>query len=302
VLHGTGRFVSANVLEVMARAARSVSVSINGIIAAGSEPVRLPGLPQDPRILDSTDALELPESSGGLLVVGGGIIGLELACVFDALGRRVSVVELTPQLMPGTDPDLVRPLERRIRARYQQILLGTSVAGHRARVRRAAREFRGREGASPADFRARAGGRRARPKRQDARRGAGGVSVSNAASFPSTGRCAPTCRTFSRSATSPHRRCWLTRPCTREGGRGSRRRPQARGRLARDSFGAYTDPEIAWVGLTETDARANGTAFRKGAFPWVANGRSLSLGREEGSPSCCSILTITACWRRHRGQ
>src|SRR6202043_1264992 len=98
-------------------------------IAAGSEAVRLPGLPEDARILDSTGALELPESSGSLLVVGGGIIGLELACVFDALGRRVSVVELTAQLMPGCDPDLVRPLERRIRARYEQILLNTRVTG-----------------------------------------------------------------------------------------------------------------------------------------------------------------------------
>src|SRR2546427_9681823 len=79
--------------------------------------------------MDSSDALELPEFSGGLLVVGGGIIGLEMACVFDALGSRVSVVELTAQLMPGCDPDLVRPLERRIRARYQQILLGTTAAG-----------------------------------------------------------------------------------------------------------------------------------------------------------------------------
>src|SRR5258708_24094550 len=95
------------------------------IIAAGSEAVRLPGLPQDPRILDSSDALELPEFSGGLLVIGGGIIGLEMACVYDALGGRVSVVELTPQLMPGTDPDLVRPLEKRLQGRYQQILTGT---------------------------------------------------------------------------------------------------------------------------------------------------------------------------------
>ena len=117
-----------NVLEVMSASGSQRIRFEQCIIAAGSEPVRLPGLPPDPRIMDSTDALELPEFSGGLLVVGGGIIGLEMACVFDALGSRVSVVELTPQLMPGCDPDLVRPLERRIRARYQQILLGTRVA------------------------------------------------------------------------------------------------------------------------------------------------------------------------------
>src|SRR5262249_35492817 len=91
--------------------------------------VRLPGLPQDQRIIDSTGALEVPVFSGPILVIGCGIIGLEMACVFDALGNRVSVVELTRQLMPGVDSDLLRPLERRIRSRYQQILLGTKVAG-----------------------------------------------------------------------------------------------------------------------------------------------------------------------------
>src|SRR5579863_1201466 len=127
VVQGSGRFVSPNVLEVMGTSGSQRIRFEQCIIAAGSEPIGLPGLPADPRILDSTDALELPEFSGGLLVIGGGIIGLEMACVYDALGSRVSVVELTPQLMPGCDPDLVRPLERRIRGRYEQILLGTKV-------------------------------------------------------------------------------------------------------------------------------------------------------------------------------
>ncbi|MGH8269633.1 MAG: FAD-dependent oxidoreductase, partial [Steroidobacteraceae bacterium] len=128
VVQGVGRFVSPNVLEVMSNSSSERIHFEQCIIAAGSEAIRLPGLPADPRIMDSTDALELPEFSGGLLVIGGGIIGLEMACVYDALGSRVSVVELTPQLMPGCDPDLVRPLERRIRSRYEQILLGTRVA------------------------------------------------------------------------------------------------------------------------------------------------------------------------------
>ena len=131
--------MSPNVLEVMGTSGSERIRFEQCIIAAGSEPVRLPGLPKDPRILDSTDALELPEFSGGLLVIGGGIIGLEMACVFDALGTRVSVVELTPQLMPGCDADLVRPLERRIRARYEQILLGTKVAGIEAQAGGSAR-------------------------------------------------------------------------------------------------------------------------------------------------------------------
>src|SRR5207302_570811 len=207
VVRGTGRFVGPNVLEVMGTSGSQRIHFDQCIIAAGSEPVRLAGLPDDPRILDSTDALELPSFSGGLLVVGGGIIGLEMACVFDALRVRVSVVELTPQLMPGCDPDLVRPLERRIRSRYGQILLGTRVEGI--------------DGAP------------------------GGMHVGKVASEVAAG----------------HKRAFDVRTI-----------PSV----------AYTDPEIAWLGLTETDARANGTAFRKGAFPWVANGRSLSLGRDEG--------------------
>ena len=91
--------------------------------------MKLPDLPDDPRIMDSTGALELPPNVKRLLVIGGGIIGLEMACVYDALGTKVSVVELTPGLMPGCDPDLVRPLEKRLRARYEQILVGTKVTG-----------------------------------------------------------------------------------------------------------------------------------------------------------------------------
>ncbi|MBV9696555.1 MAG: dihydrolipoyl dehydrogenase, partial [Gammaproteobacteria bacterium] len=129
VLRGSGRFVSPNVLEVAGATGTERVRFEQCIIAAGSEPVRLPNLPDDPRVIDSTGALELPEFGGPLLVIGGGIIGLEMACVYDAIGTQVSVVELTAQLMPGCDPDLVRPLEKRIRARYQQILLGTRVTG-----------------------------------------------------------------------------------------------------------------------------------------------------------------------------
>ncbi|MGH8277887.1 MAG: dihydrolipoyl dehydrogenase family protein, partial [Steroidobacteraceae bacterium] len=152
VAPGTGRFVSANVLEVMGASGSQRIRFEQCIIAAGSEPIRLPGLPADPRILDSSDALELPEFSGGLLVVGGGIIGLEMACVFDALGTRVSVVELTPQLMPGCDPDLVRPLERRIRSRYEQILLGTRVAGVEAQPAGLRVSFAGDKAPAPQTF------------------------------------------------------------------------------------------------------------------------------------------------------
>src|SRR4030095_9641805 len=126
VVQGTGKFVGANTVEVTGDNGTAERISFDFcIIAAGSEPVKLPNLPDDPRIMDSTGALELPTDVKRLLVVGGGIIGLEMACVYDALGAKVSVVELTPGLMPGCDPDLVKPLEKRLRSRYEQILVGT---------------------------------------------------------------------------------------------------------------------------------------------------------------------------------
>ncbi len=203
MVRGSGRFVSPNVLEVMGASGSERIRFEQCIIAAGSEAARLPGLPDDPRIIDSTGALELPEFSGGLLVVGGGIIGLEMACVYDALGAKVSVVELTGQLMPGCDPDLVRPLERRIRSRYQQILLNTKVAGVEAQSAGLRVSFAGDKAPGRAAVRAGAGGGRSRAERQDHRRGARrGQGVASAASFRSTSRCAPTWRTSSPSATS----------------------------------------------------------------------------------------------------
>ncbi|HKL64125.1 MAG TPA: FAD-dependent oxidoreductase, partial [Woeseiaceae bacterium] len=133
VVHGTGRFLSPHRLAVENDDGRRVIAFGQCIIAAGSEPSRLPGLPDDERIVDSTGALELAPLPERLLVVGGGIIGLEMACVYDALGVKVTVVELMKQLMPGADPDLVRPLAKRMKRRYEDILLGVSVAGMESR-------------------------------------------------------------------------------------------------------------------------------------------------------------------------
>ena len=127
VVRGVGKFISPHVLEVT-QGGNSERIRFEYcIIAAGSEAMRLPFVPDDARIIDSSGALELPPNPGRFLVIGGGIIGLEMACVYDALGAKVSVVELTSQLMPGCDPDLVRPLEKRIKARYGEILLNTQV-------------------------------------------------------------------------------------------------------------------------------------------------------------------------------
>ena len=283
VVTGSGRFVSPNVLEVMGSSGSERIRFEQCIIAAGSEAVRLPGLPKDPRIMDSSDALELPEFAGGLLVIGGGIIGLEMACVFDALGSRVSVVELTPTLMPGCDPDLVRPLERRIRARYEQILLGTRVAGIESQADGLKVSFEGGKAPAPQSFDRVlvAVGRVPNGKAIGAE--LAGVKVSERGFIPVDKQMrtsAPHIFAIGDIAAPP----LLAHKAMHEGkvaaevAAGHKRAFDAR---VIPSV-AYTDPEIAWVGLTETEARAQGTAFKKGAFPWVANGRSLSLGREDG--------------------
>ena len=283
VVTGSGRFVSPNVLEVMGSSGSERIRFEQCIIAAGSEAVRLPGLPKDPRIMDSSDALELPEFAGGLLVIGGGIIGLEMACVFDALGSRVSVVELTPTLMPGCDADLVRPLERRIRARYEQILLGTRVAGIASQADGLKVSFEGEKAPAPQSFDRVlvAVGRVPNGKAIGAE--LAGVKVSERGFIPVDKQMrtsAPHIFAIGDIAAPP----LLAHKAMHEGkvaaevAAGHKRAFDAR---VIPSV-AYTDPEIAWVGLTETEARAQGTAFKKGAFPWVANGRSLSLGREDG--------------------
>ena len=283
VVRGAGRFVGANVLEVLGAGGPERIRFEQCIIAAGSEAIRLPGLPDDPRILDSTSALELPEFSGRMLVIGGGIIGLEMACVYDALGARVSVVELTAQLMPGCDPDLVRPLERRIRSRYQQILLSSRVAGIEAQPAGLRVSFAGDKAPEPQLFDRVlvAVGRVPNGKAIGAE--AAGVTVSEGGFIPVDRQMrtnVPHIFAIGDIVGPP----LLAHKAMHEGKVAAE---VAAGHKSAADWRvipsvAYTDPEIAWVGLTETEARANGTPLKKGAFPWVANGRSLTLGREEG--------------------
>jgi dihydrolipoamide dehydrogenase len=283
VVQGVGRFVSPNVIEVMGNSGSERIRFDQCIIAAGSEPIKMPGLPADPRIMDSTDALELPEFSGGLLVIGGGIIGLEMACVYDALGSRVSVVELTPQLMPGCDPDLVRPLERRINKRYHQILLGTKVVRVEPLSEGLRVTFEGAK--APAsevyDRVLVAVGRVPNGKLIGA--DVAGITVSDRGFIPVDKQMRtnlPHIFAIGDIASPPmlaHKAMHEAKVAA-EVAAGHKRFFDAR---VIPSV-AYTDPEIAWVGLTETEAKAKGIPFQKGSFPWVASGRSLSLGRDEG--------------------
>lgn len=283
VIQGVGRFLGPHLLEVMGNSGSERIRFEQCIIAAGSEAIRLPGLPADPRIMDSTDALELPEFSGGLLVIGGGIIGLEMACVYDALGSQVSVVELTSQLMPGCDPDLVRPLERRIRSRYEQILLGTRVAGVEPLAEGLRVSFAGDKAPAPQVYGRVLVAVGRSPNGQRIGAESAGVQVSDRGFIPVDKQLrtnVPHIFAIGDIAGPPmlaHKAMHEAKVAA-EVAAGERRAFDVR---AIPSV-AYTDPEVAWVGLTELEAKAKGVAVEKGTFPWAANGRSLSLGRDEG--------------------
>ena len=283
VVRGTGRLIGPNVIEVAgAEGAERIHFE-QCIIAAGSQAVRQPALPQDPRIIDSTGALELPEFPGAMLVIGGGIIGLEMACVYAALGTRVSVVELTPQLIPGCDPDLVRPLERRIRSRYEQILLGTKVARVEALAEGVRVTFEGGKAPPPQTYDRVlvAVGRSPNGKLIGAQ--AAGGTVSDRGFIPVDKQMrtnVPHIYAVGDIAGPPMLAHKATHEAKVAAEVASGRKSAFDARVI--PCVAYTDPEIAWVGLTETEARAKGTRVEKGVFPWVASGRSLSLGREEG--------------------
>jgi dihydrolipoamide dehydrogenase len=284
VVRGVGKFISPHVLEVT-QGGKSERIRFEQcIIAAGSEPMRLPFVPQDPRIIDSTGALELPQNPGRFLVIGGGIIGLEMACVYDALGAKVSVVELTSQLMPGCDPDLVRPLEKRIKARYAEILLNTQVTAVAAAKDGLQVSFAAKDGANSSntyDYVLVAVGRTANGRGIGAE--AAGVQVDERGCIASDQQMrtnVPHIFSIGDVRGQP----MLAHKASHEAKVAAE---VAAGQKA--SFDArvipsvaYTDPEVAWVGLTESAAKAQNISIEKAVFPWAASGRSLSIGRDEG--------------------
>ena len=286
VIHGTGQFASPHALDVNnGNEQRRVSFR-NCIIAAGSEPVKLPGYPDDPRIIDSTGALEL-NLPKRMLVVGGGIIGLEMATVYEALGVKVSVVELMDGLVTGCDRDLVKPLEKRIARRYEKIMVKTKVTKVEALKEGICVSFEGATDGAAAiepqlyDKVLLAVGRAPNGRKVNAE--AAGVLVNERGFIPVDKQ---------QRTNVPHifaigdivGQPMLAHKATHEGklaaevAFGEKRYFDARVIPAV----AYTDPEIAWVGLTETEAKAKGIAYEKASFPWAASGRSLALGRDEG--------------------
>jgi dihydrolipoamide dehydrogenase len=284
VLRGTGAFLSPHRLEVAAEdGSRQVVGFDQCIIAAGSEPVKLPTFPADPRILDSTSALELGRIDGRLLVIGGGIIGLEMACVYDALGAKVSVVELGAGLMPGADRDLVRPLEKRLKSRYEAVLTGTKVVAVEALAEGLRVTFEGKDAPEPQvyDQVLVAVGRVPNGKSLEAE--AAGVTV-DARGFIAVDKQMRTNVSHIFAIGDVVGQPMLAHKATHEGklaaevAAGEKRAFDAR---VIPSV-AYTDPEIAWVGLTETQATEQGIKVEKGVFPWAASGRALAVNRDEG--------------------
>jgi dihydrolipoamide dehydrogenase len=283
VVHGDARFLGPHTMEVTAADGVRRLEFKQCIIAAGSESARLRGFPDDPRVIDSGGALELPLDCRRLLVVGGGIIGLELACVYDALGARVTVVELTDGLMPGTDRDLVRPLQKRIEKRYEKILLKTKVAKLEALPEGLRATFEGPDSPEPKLFDRVlvAVGRSANGNAINA--SAAGVTV-NAQGVIGVDKQmrtnVPHIFAIGDVAGAP----MLAHKASHEAKVAAEVAAGHKSSFDARSIPsvAYTDPEIAWAGLTETDAKARGIEYGKGMFPWAASGRSLALNRDEG--------------------
>ncbi|WP_424946170.1 dihydrolipoyl dehydrogenase [Candidatus Spongiihabitans sp.] len=284
VIHGLGQFISPNRIEVASNSGAETVSFEQAIIAAGSQPIEIPGFPHaDPRLLDSTSALALDDIPERLLIVGGGIIGLEMATVYHALGSKISVVEMLAGLMAGADADLVRPLQKRIKHQYENIWLKTKVTQMKALKNGIKVSFEGDQAPENETF----GkvlvsvGRTPNGNRINAQ--AAGVSVSEHGFIAVNDQ---------QQTNIPHifaigdivGQPMLAHKAVHEGkvaaevaaglnsGFDARVIPSV----------AYTDPEVAWVGVTEAEAKAQGLDYGKGVFPWAASGRSLSQGRRDG--------------------
>jgi dihydrolipoamide dehydrogenase len=283
VIQGEAKFSGPYSLEVQgASGSRRVDFR-QCIIAVGSESARLPGLPDDPRVIDSSGALELPLDCKRLLVIGGGIIGLEMACVYDALGVQVTVVELSDGLMPGTDRDLVRPLQKRIEKRYERILLNTKVAKLDALPEGLRATFEGPDVPEPQLFDRVliAVGRSANGNAANA--AAAGVAVSPRGIIAVNKQMrtdVPHIFAIGDVVGQP----MLAHKASHEGKVAAE--AAAGQKSAFDArcipSVAYTDPEVAWAGINEIEAKAQNIEYGKGLFPWAASGRALALNRDEG--------------------
>lgn len=285
ILQGYGRFSSANTIEVeMADGSKQTVKFANCIIAAGSSVTKLPFIPwHDPRVMDSTDALNLPEIPKRMLVVGGGIIGLEMATVYNALGASITVVELSPGLIPGADRDIVKPLHNRIKGLYENIYLNTKVTAIEPTDEGLVCRFEGKDAPEQDTFDhvLIAIGRSPNGKLIDAAKA--GVFVDSYGVIPVDKQMrtnVPHIFAIGDIVGQP----MLAHKATHEGKVAAEVIAGHKAYFDAKTIPsvAYTDPEIAWMGKTEEQCKAEGIAYSKGVFPWAASGRALSLDRSEG--------------------
>jgi dihydrolipoamide dehydrogenase len=284
VVHGVAQFSGPNALQVTNADGTLKTISFdNAIIAAGSQVIKLPFQPDDPRVMDSTGALALADIPKRMLVIGGGIIGLEMGTVYDALGSKVTVVELGGQLIPGCDADLVRPLAKRMEKRFEKILLNTGVTGMEAKQDGIHVTLKAGETTSSELFDRVLVAIGRRPNGKTIGAEAAGVAVDERGFIAVDKQMrsnVPHIFAIGDIVGQP----MLAHKAVHEGKiaaeviAGHKVEFQA---LVIPSV-AYTDPEIAWAGVTETEAKAKGMDIHKGAFPWAASGRALSIARTEG--------------------
>ena len=290
VVQGLGKFTSPHQIAVTGADGKVTKVGFeNAIIAAGSQATKFPGAPDDERIMDSTGALALADVPKRMLVIGGGIIGLEMGTVYDALGSKVSVVEFTDGLIQGCDRDLVRPLQKRMEKRFEAIMLNTKVASIEAKKDGIYVSFEGVNGNTEAPKGVEVYDRvlvsiGRRPNGLNIGAENAGVAVDERG-FINVDKQMRTNVPHIFAIGDIVGQPMLAHKATHEGKvaaeviAGHKVEFQA---LVIPSV-AYTDPEVAWAGMTETEAKAKGIAIEKASFPWAASGRALSIARTEGS-------------------
>ncbi len=286
VVSGVGTFLDPNHVEVIGNDGKKTVVRFEkAVIAAGSEAVKLPFIPDDPRVIDSTGALALESVPEHMLVIGGGIIGLEMATVYASLGSKITVVEMLPNIIAGADKDVVKPYFNRIKKRYENIWLETRVTAVEATPAGMKVSFEGKNTPAEPQVYDRilvAVGRTPNGKRIGAEKAGVAVDERGFVQVVDT----------QMRTTQPHifaigdiiGQPMLAHKAVHEG----KTAAEAASGMASHFDArvipsvAYTDPEIAWVGVTEEEAKAKGMKVGKGVFPWAASGRALSLGRDEG--------------------
>ena len=286
VVSGTGQFLDPHHVEVIAEDGKKTVIKFDkAVIAAGSEVVNLPFIPDDPRVIDSTGALALEDIPKSMLVIGGGIIGLEMATVYASLGSKITVVEMLDNIVAGADKDIVKPLLNRIKKRYENIWLQTRVTAVKAEKKGLIVSFEGANAPDKPQTYDRilvAVGRRPNGKAIGAEKAGVAVDQHGFVQVVDT----------QMRTTQPHIHAigdiigqpMLAHKAVHEG----KTAAEAASGLPSHFDArvipsvAYTDPEVAWVGVTETEAKAQGIKYGKGVFPWAASGRALSIARDEG--------------------